>query len=334
MTEGESDDRKQEQICQRLGGRGEKWNEDDRIVWKVQCGAQEGRDYKDALHRQLQRFHGDADGLAEYLQEKFGEDDSGGNEDQRGWTSPSQRDDEVEPFGFNAEPRPAASPPMVQPPRSKRHETPPAGASLAAEADEIPREVLGEQGAPRGERGQVDPPADTAKGSPGSATKFLRAMLPHPYFVAVPVDLFDSGLLGRLERRTPGLASLCIVLFRYQDLPGHVIRPSNRTLLRVCGLRKAETLRAHIRLLERGDKRAGIPPLLKRLPGRRAWVFTEPRLRHMAALAANLLAKEDRERAGRQERIRQLRQRVGTQGSAVRWGRQKRQQAGHIKRSR
>ena len=139
-------------------------------------------------------------------------------------------------------------------------------------------------------------------------------------FVRLPNYLIHGEAVARWERLCHGLGWLIVVLLRYADRREHVISASAATLCREAGLGDARTLEKRLQLLCRGDAKAGLPPLLRKLPGTPArYAFREDGLQALANLAHRSLAARDAKRAA----VRRARSEGGQRGMAARWDTQR-----------
>jgi hypothetical protein len=137
-------------------------------------------------------------------------------------------------------------------------------------------------------------------------------------FVRVPAYLLHGEVLAMLERTCPGLSALVLVLLRYADRREHVVRPSKKTLCRECGLGDHRTLDRRLAVLCTGNKRTGLPPVLRKWPGTEGnYMFREEGLATLAAYAQQNLTRQQEKYAA----IRRAQGLGGRKGMASRWGR-------------
>jgi hypothetical protein len=137
--------------------------------------------------------------------------------------------------------------------------------------------------------------------------------------IRLPHDLFEGGLVSRLERTRPGLFALCVVLLRYADRRNHAITASRTTIQTECGIRRSSTLTARLAILSRGDERSGLPSLIqydRHLKGI-GYRFRPEGLAQGVALVRDTLAAQERHRAW----VRERQSIGGERGMARRYGR-------------
>jgi hypothetical protein len=136
-------------------------------------------------------------------------------------------------------------------------------------------------------------------------------------FLRVPLFLLHGEILGWLERIHRGLATVFLVCLRYADRQDHLISASQATLSRECGIADPRTLAARLHLLQRGQKAAGLPPLLRKLPGKGIrYEFRQDGLQALVGLAQRSLKAREEKLAA----IRRAQSAGGKRGMASRWG--------------
>ncbi len=137
-------------------------------------------------------------------------------------------------------------------------------------------------------------------------------------FMKLPSVLIHGEAIARLERLRPGLGATMIVLLRYADRKEHIVTASKRTLSRECGLSEDRTLDRRLRVLSRGDKKSGLPPLLFRPPGGKGvrYGFREEGLRALVNLARRTLEAREKKHAA----IRRAQSEGGRRAMESRWG--------------
>jgi hypothetical protein len=141
----------------------------------------------------------------------------------------------------------------------------------------------------------------------GPATGFLR----------VPVYLIHGEVFALLERVCRGLAVVFVTCLVFADRRDRLVSASQATLSRVCGIADGRTLAARLRLLQRGQKAAGLPPLLRKLPGQGIrYVFREDGLEILVTRAHETLQAREEQLAA----IRKAQSAGGKRGMASRWG--------------
>lgn len=144
-------------------------------------------------------------------------------------------------------------------------------------------------------------------------------------FTMVPNLVIHGEIGGRLERLAPGIGWLVIVLLRFAERKDHVITANKATLCRLAGIQKAETLDRRMRLLTRRQKAAGLPALLRKLPGIGVhYAFRQDGVKALAGLALQTVDRH----AQRSVTIRAAQSRGGTKGTQTRWGGQHNSPAG------
>ena len=139
----------------------------------------------------------------------------------------------------------------------------------------------------------------------------------HGGFVRVPNYLIHGNVFARLEKAGTGLGVLLLVCLRHADQQDHIISASKVTLCRECGVGDARTLDHRLKMLHRGNKKAGIPPLLKKLPGKGVrYTFRQDGIDKLAGYACDAMDALDRAHAA-QSRAKSM---AGKKGMRSRWG--------------
>ena len=136
-------------------------------------------------------------------------------------------------------------------------------------------------------------------------------------FLRLPAFVVHAGLLGWLESVSRGLAVLFLVCLTFAARRDHLISASQTTLLNACGIADPRTLATRLRLLQRGHKASGLPPLLRKLPGKGIrYEFRQDGLQALVGLAQRSLKAREEKLAA----IRRAQSAGGKRGMASRWG--------------
>ena len=139
-------------------------------------------------------------------------------------------------------------------------------------------------------------------------------------FLPTPRVLFEGGIPGLMEQTLPGLWATFNVLIFFAEKWHHHVWASTTTLVKLMGIAKTETLERRLKKLRHGDKRTGLPPVLRR--GKRI-EFRPDGLRQLVALARRAVEEEKT----RQLAIKAVRARAGRIGMQARWGQRHNKQA-------
>jgi hypothetical protein len=238
-----SDDRNQQRVRDRLRALRD-WGEDDRTVWGVLSGGEETRAYQGALDRQLKRFGGDADNLAEYLRKKFKPTDD------------DQRDD-------------AGKHEWIPPPHGRpvRVDAADSGEDSQCNNPPVPEVEADPFGDPQPQRTppRAESPAEDEEAKRVTDRLLARAPAGRKGFLRLPHLLTDSGIVGLLDRRR--LWGFITVLLRHADMESGRITASRPTLRRKGRVSKLGVVDQRLKRLTKelalGDGLM-LPALLKR----------------------------------------------------------------------
>jgi hypothetical protein len=181
--------------------------------------------------------------------------------------------------------------------------------SLRADAAKVEDEVPDDAG----NETRTDPAADRQR-----CSNRIMAALPDlktgkVRFLGLPHRLLDSGIIECLNKAAHGTWDLLELFIRNadRDVSG-IAHPRPTTMKNRLALTKDQYVRRRLRLLERGDAQAGIPPGLLRRVRKGHWTMQDD------VLTAWVLRLEDAKKTREEDRNTRLAEQA-PRGGAARW---------------
>ncbi len=141
-------------------------------------------------------------------------------------------------------------------------------------------------------------------------------------FLRVPQTWIKGGVPALMDRVSPGLWRLFLLLWYYGNLPMGLIFPAKRTLAREAGFKDPRTVGRKLAILEKGDLKKDLPSLLERLPGNEEDRGHRIRYRFRPeglALLQQIAEANVEEEMKRRTEISKKRRKAGRIGGRVRW---------------